>query len=550
MGVTIVKPYVLTVIAVAVLFYAGMEILSRPADQHQTEARKALRTPVVAGAVLPAEEQGFIRAVQQSQAAFQSAPNEMAAGGIRFQRRAAICQILPTMFVSDWAGRITTLESNSDGKGVLGISLADGISVKTWNNDISDIGDRTLIEPSSPLFAAVSQMKVGDQVLFSGTFLSPGNDVDCVKEASVSLRGSMSEPEFLFRFTVVREASERDVTNAAATLPAPEVAPTINDSPESVDATSFLATYQADERAANARYENKRVAITGVLSGVFVPSIDVSMRMAAKGIPAIPFVTMGGPHPNSAEETLLLPGVQAKSEESSFFGYRNAAAVADKLREGETVTLLCTCGKAFRESDTGKADYSVELDDCTLQNNPSDAPSHLSSETPPATVDWGGGASANESVVYDVGGAVSAPKAVFATYKNARFGFMIEYPQSFAARQPPENGDGITFVSPDGAASLVVAGGNSDGFTLREYYEMSLKSLGEQSQLGYRKIGGSWFVITWRDNHTIGYLKMFVGKGSQNSFTFTFPESQRAQYDAVTSRMEKSFRPGQLDEAR
>ena len=145
--------------------------------------------------------------------------------------------------------------------------------------------------------------------------------------------------------------------------------------------------------------------------------------------------------------------------------------------------------------------------------------------------------------------AAANPEPGFVTYRNARFGFTIEYPQSFAAKQQPENGDGISLVSSDRAASLVVAGGNNDGFTLGEYYEMSLKSLGEKGRLGYRKIGGSWFVITWQDGNTLGYQKMFVGKGSQNSFTFTFPEGQRAEYEEVTTRIEKSFKPGQLDQA-
>jgi TonB family protein len=239
--------YVLILVGVAVLFYVGMEILSRPTDQRTApiikgphyneipgrETRGALRTPVVAEVIPPAGEQDFIRAIQQSQLAFQSAPNEMAAGGIRFQRRVAICRILPAMFVSKWVGRVTTLESNSDGKGVLEISLADGISVKTWNNDISDISDHTLIEPSSALFAAVSQRKVGDQGLFSGTFF-PGGNVDCVKEASVSLHGSMKEPEFVFRFADVTEPSDRQVMNTSATLPARlDVAPATKDDPES-----------------------------------------------------------------------------------------------------------------------------------------------------------------------------------------------------------------------------------------------------------------------------------------------------------------------------
>ena len=88
------------------------------------------------------------------------------------------------MSVSNWVGRVKTLQSNGDGKGILEITLDDGIQVVTENNFLSDIGYHTLIEPSSPLFAAVSGMKVGDQVLFAGNFFPGGNDVDCVREAS------------------------------------------------------------------------------------------------------------------------------------------------------------------------------------------------------------------------------------------------------------------------------------------------------------------------------------------------------------------------------
>ena len=146
------------------------------------------------------------------------------------------------------------------------------------------------------------------------------------------------------------------------------------------------------------------------------------------------------------------------------------------------------------------------------------------------------------------GGTPAPPVTEFTTYTNGRFGFRIEYPRSFISKELPENGDGIGFVSPDGAASLVVAGGNNDGFTLKDYYEMSLKSV--RGQLGYRKMGGSWFVITWQDSDKLGYMKMFVGNGSQNSFTFTSPESQKSEYEAVITRLEKSFSPGNLAQAR
>jgi hypothetical protein len=151
-----------------------------------------------AEAQMPPAEQEFITAVRQGQAAYRAAPNEMAKGGTRARRRAAICQSLPSLAVSGWIGQIQKLSSNSDGQGVLYISLAPDIRVETWNNDFSDVSYHTLIEPSSALFAAVSQMKEGDQVIFSGTFFP--SDVDCVEEHSLTLDGSMTDPEFVFRF--------------------------------------------------------------------------------------------------------------------------------------------------------------------------------------------------------------------------------------------------------------------------------------------------------------------------------------------------------------
>lgn len=166
----------------------------QPVSQEQAEA-------TTASILMPAAEEEFIGAVQQGQAAFRAAPNEMAKGGTRFQRRLAICRTLPGIAVSDWVGQIAQLESNSDGKGVLQISLAPDIRVETWNNDLSDIGSNTLIDPSTPLFATLTRMTVGTKVLFSGSFIP--SDVDCVEEHSLSLSGAMTDPEFVFRFAAV-----------------------------------------------------------------------------------------------------------------------------------------------------------------------------------------------------------------------------------------------------------------------------------------------------------------------------------------------------------
>lgn len=155
----------------------------------------------VAPVAMPEDERQFIRVVQESRAAFQRAPNEMAQGGTRAQRREEICKILVGSRISGWSGQIRKLGSNNDGKGVLELRLSDGLSLVTWNNDFSDLSDGTLIDPSSPLFQGLSHMKVGDNVSFSGSFLP--SDVDCVREASMSLSGSMTDPDFIFRFNTV-----------------------------------------------------------------------------------------------------------------------------------------------------------------------------------------------------------------------------------------------------------------------------------------------------------------------------------------------------------
>lgn len=163
-----------------------------------------------------------------------------------------------------------------------------------------------------------------------------------------------------------RKASASIPSSAPINIPAARTETTI-----SVDSSSLLSEYQANEEAANARYEDREVTITGVLSGVFVPSIDVALRMAAKGYKADAFVTMGGPQPSSPGEAALLPGITAYSENGSLFGLKDVTAVTNPLRIGETVTLVCTCGKGYRAiaSPNGTSGYSILMEKCLLRND-------------------------------------------------------------------------------------------------------------------------------------------------------------------------------------
>lgn len=147
---------------------------------------------------LPATEAAFVSAIEQARADYRAASTDFQKGATRPARMKAICKAVPDTTVSNWVGTISTLSTNNDGKGVIAIEVARDIALKTWNNSLSDIGDKTLIEPGTPLFQTLGTLKTGDVVVFSGTFAK--SESDCYRETSITLDGSMRDPEFVMRF--------------------------------------------------------------------------------------------------------------------------------------------------------------------------------------------------------------------------------------------------------------------------------------------------------------------------------------------------------------
>ena len=132
--------------------------------------------------MLPPSETNFIEIVSTAQGNSQRTANDMQKGGVKATRDKAICRTMTATEVQSWIGTIQNIDSNSDGKGVLAISIAPDVLIKTWNNALSDIGSDTLLEPGSPVFESASALKVGQRVLFAGSFIQ-GHDGDCFLRA-------------------------------------------------------------------------------------------------------------------------------------------------------------------------------------------------------------------------------------------------------------------------------------------------------------------------------------------------------------------------------
>jgi hypothetical protein len=178
----------LVILGVIVHFASG--------DPKKDEAKAAAVT--TANSAAPKIQKMFVASVTKARETYNAAPNDMAKGAARPARAKEICSELKSLSADNWTGLVSSQSSNGDGKGVLSIEIGPSIYLKTWNNSLSDTGANTLIEPESPLFARAVLLKVGSPVRFSGHFIA--NDVDCVREGSVGLRGSLTEPEYIFRF--------------------------------------------------------------------------------------------------------------------------------------------------------------------------------------------------------------------------------------------------------------------------------------------------------------------------------------------------------------
>jgi hypothetical protein len=154
-----------------------------------------------------ATEQAFIDAIEKARAEFRDGTNEMAKGASRAHRAEALCDLFANNFtVSNWTGTVAQLSSNSDGKGVLAITLAPDITVRTSNNSFSDLFDHTLIEPTSSVYNQAVALRNGQHVTFSGTFTVAEGVAplaDCIHEVSLTQYGSMTKPEFFFRFSAI-----------------------------------------------------------------------------------------------------------------------------------------------------------------------------------------------------------------------------------------------------------------------------------------------------------------------------------------------------------
>ena len=176
------------------LLLAGCGPNSSPSSDTQPVGQPAERHVAV---TIPDTERDFMQLLLDGAADYKAAPNELKKSSIKKTRDKKIDALLDgSGTFSNWYAVLSEMGTTSEGDAYITVSLPDQLlTLKTWNNGLSDISDKTLIKNGSPLYEVVSNLEEGQYVAVSGNIL---------QEGSVTEAGSMQDPEFIVRFNDIK----------------------------------------------------------------------------------------------------------------------------------------------------------------------------------------------------------------------------------------------------------------------------------------------------------------------------------------------------------
>jgi uncharacterized protein YgiM (DUF1202 family) len=185
---------------------------------------KTTQAPQYTLDIRPEVQRQFEQTYLIHSAEFDKGENELQQTTARNNRKKAFQQ-LGIKNITDWVGVLKTLKTNNEGKAYVYIDLGNGLTICTWNNAFSDIGDNTLIPIDSPLFRTLENMVEGRKVKFSGTFLTGDGSDYFHASGALTIKMAMKAPNFVMKFSSISILGTIPLTSADVNLregPSPE----------------------------------------------------------------------------------------------------------------------------------------------------------------------------------------------------------------------------------------------------------------------------------------------------------------------------------------
>lgn len=130
------------------------------------------------------------------------------------------------------------------------------------------------------------------------------------------------------------------------------------------------------------------------------------------------------------------------------------------------------------------------------------------------------------------------------TYSNDRFGTRLTFPaELFDTRlDPPENGDGMTWTSRDGASLAVYAGYNALEQRPDELLAGIMAARAAGGEVTYSRSRGNWVVVSGTAGSDIFYERHVFGADDViHSMVLTYPRARAGKYNPLVGPIANSL---------
>jgi serine/threonine-protein kinase len=145
--------------------------------------------------------------------------------------------------------------------------------------------------------------------------------------------------------------------------------------------------------------------------------------------------------------------------------------------------------------------------------------------------------------------AFAAPPG-WQTYRNERFGATADVPAGWKPEPPPENNDGLRFVSPDGRSSVSVSGSIHGYDSIGEALD-TFERPRQGERITYKVRRGRWLVVSGVRGGRIFYRKLLIGcRGTiWSGVDIDYPAGEKRAFDPLVTHISQSLRSGPGAEA-
>jgi hypothetical protein len=133
----------------------------------------------------------------------------------------------------------------------------------------------------------------------------------------------------------------------------------------------------------------------------------------------------------------------------------------------------------------------------------------------------------------------------WASYRDARFGFALQYPFEVFLPDPEPSKKGKSFVSRDGRARfLIYAAFNAQGLTLAQHRRSLMQGAYRSATFDYTPQRGTWFVLSGTLGKDMFYHRVTLNCDGQalHGWKLVYPLSERAIYDRIVEEVHRRYR--------